>query len=76
MGLKCNIDRRGKVARLIWGLLLLVAGITMLIKVARPSGSAWAWTATLVCLAGGAFAIFESAVGWCVVRALGLKTPM
>ena len=38
--------------------------------------AAWALWAGLGCLAGGAFSIFEGVKGWCVVRALGFKTPM
>ena len=76
MGLRCNIDRRGKVARLIWGLLLLVAGCSILFVSALPTGSPWAWAGVIVCFGGGAFALFEALVGWCVVRAFGFKTPM
>ena len=25
---------------------------------------------------GGAFAIFEARKGWCIVRAIGIKTPL
>jgi hypothetical protein len=76
MGLRCNIDRRGKAARLIWGLLLLVAGSLILFGKALPSGSTWAWAGVIICFAAGAFALFEALVGWCIVRAIGFKTPM
>jgi hypothetical protein len=76
MGLRCNIDRRGKVARLIWGLLLLVAGCLILFTSALPTGSLKAWIGAVACFGGGAFALFEALVGWCAVRALGFKTPM
>jgi hypothetical protein len=76
MALRCNIDRRGKVARLIWGLILLVAGGLILFAKALPTGSAWAWAGVIACFGGGAFALFEALAGWCIVRAIGFKTPM
>ena len=74
MALQCNIDSRGRAGRLIKGLVLLAAGVAMLLLWALPGGSAWAWVATAVVLAGGAFAVFEAWAGWCVVRAMGFKT--
>jgi uncharacterized membrane protein HdeD (DUF308 family) len=74
MALQCNIDSRGKAARLIWGVLLLIVGVVLLFVLALPSSSVWAWVVTIFCLAGGAFAVFEARAGWCVVRAMGFKT--
>ena len=34
------------------------------------------WYAVAGAMAGGAFAIYEARAGWCVVRALGIKTPL
>lgn len=76
MPLRCNIDARGKLARLIWGLLLLTLGIVLLFTWALRAGSIIAWVVTVGCAAGGAFAIFEARAGWCVVRAMGIKTPI
>jgi hypothetical protein len=76
MALQCNIDARGKVIRLIAGLIFLVGGFILLFAWAWPAGSVLAWTVALVAVAGGAFAIFEARAGWCIVRAMGLKTPM
>lgn len=76
MPLTCNIDSRGKLARLIWGLLLLGVGIALLIFWALPQGGAWRWIICLACMLGGAFAIFEARAGWCVMRAMGMRTPM
>jgi hypothetical protein len=74
MALQCNIDARGKAARLIWGVLLLIVAVVLLFAWAVPTGSVWAWVVTITCLAGGAFAVFEARAGWCVVRAMGFKT--
>jgi hypothetical protein len=76
MALQCNIDARGKVIRLIAGLIFLVGGFILLFAWAWPARSVLAWTVALVAVAGGAFAIFEARAGWCIVRAMGLKTPM
>jgi hypothetical protein len=76
MPLQCNIDARGKLARLIYGVVLLILGLVLLLAWALPTGGLWAWAVTIVSLLGGAFAIFEARAGWCVVRAMGIKTPM
>lgn len=34
------------------------------------------WYAVAAAVAGGAFAIYEARAGWCVVRAMGFKTPL
>jgi hypothetical protein len=76
MPLTCNIDGRGKLARFIYGVILLIAGIALAVFWAWPNGAWWAWAISVCCMLGGAFAIFEARVGWCVVRAMGFKTPM
>ena len=76
MPLTCNIDRRGKIARLVYGAVLLIAGGVLLFAWAIPQGSAWAWVITVACLLGGAFAVFEAWAGWCVMRAMGVRTPL
>lgn len=74
MPLQCNIDSRGKAARLIWGILLILIGLVLMFAWAMRGGSTWAWVVTITCLLGGAFAVFEARTGWCVVRAMGIKT--
>jgi hypothetical protein len=76
MPLHCNIDAKGKLARLIWGIVMLIIGIVLLFVWALPYGTASAWIVMTVCLALGAFGIFEARRGWCAVRAMGFKTPM
>jgi hypothetical protein len=70
----CNIDSRGKRARLILGLLQLTAAIAIAALRAYPKNSKPAWTLVSVLLATGLFTIFESRAGWCALRALGIKT--
>jgi hypothetical protein len=76
MPLPCNIDARGKAARLVYGILLLAVALVLLFAWALPTGSPWAWVVTVLCVLGGGFAVFEARAGWCVVRAMGFKTPM
>ncbi len=80
--MQCNIDQRGRTARLIFGLLLDLLGTAVLVLAftgVLPSvipGVWWMYLIGALLMALGAFAIFESRVGWCAARALGIKTPM
>jgi uncharacterized membrane protein HdeD (DUF308 family) len=76
MPLTCNIDARGKFARLIYGIIMIVLGVVALLVWALPTNSVWAWIVTAILLLGGAFSVFEARAGWCIVRAMGIKTPM
>jgi len=76
MRLTCNIDAKGKVVRLIYGILLTLAGLALAYGWAWRTGSLLGWTISILFLLGGAFAIFEARAGWCVMRAMGFKTPM
>jgi hypothetical protein len=75
MQLKCNIDSRGKRARLVSGLIMVVIAIFM---------GWWGWSAhlRLVCAIAvvlgcvGLFSIFEARAGWCALRAMRFKTPI
>jgi hypothetical protein len=59
MPLQCNIDAKGKLVRLIYGTILLIAGVLMIALWAMNSGSIIAWLVAVACTLGGAFAIFE-----------------
>ena len=74
--INCNIDRRGRIARGVSGLLFLViAGVLAFVE--ADWGAAWLrWTLCGLALVFGGFQIFEAWVGWCVTRALGFRTPM
>jgi len=76
MALQCNIDSRGRVARLLYGILMLLAAVVAALVWAVPSESGWAWVVTVVLAVAGVFGIFEARAGWCVVRAMGFKTPI
>ena len=73
--MQCNIDAKGKFVRLIYGLIMLVAAIALagliLLEVVGGGGM-WAIPIGLALM--GAFGVYEARAGWCVVRAMGLKT--
>ena len=74
---ECNIDARGKAARMAGGLATLAgaAGLAALLAldvVTVPFG----WYAVAAAVAGGAFAVYEARAGWCIIRAMGFKTPL
>ena len=76
MALQCNIDAKGKRVRFINGIITLIAGVVLLFAWALPTRSGLAWSITIACVIGGAFMIFEARAGWCVVRAMGFRTPV
>ncbi len=76
MPLTCNLDSRGKMLRLILGLIFLLDGITLLFLWGWRTGSNVGWITSIAMILGGAFMIFEGRKGWCVVRAMGMKTPI
>jgi hypothetical protein len=76
MPLTCNIDAKGKVARLVWGILLIVAAVGGAVWWAAEGNSWGPWVVVGFLAASGAFAVFEARAGWCVVRAMGFKTPI
>jgi hypothetical protein len=76
VALACNIDARGKVARLRIGIGLAVIGLLLTLSWALPFGGVAAWLVSGAVLLAAAFSIFEARAGWCVARAMGFKTPI
>lgn len=75
--MQCNIDRKGRWARMITGMLCDAVGSVLVVFAVIGWGSFWLLLVTgLFLMAAGAFMIFEGAVGWCATRAMGFKTPM
>jgi hypothetical protein len=77
MALECNIDARGKAVRMKLGirlviLSLILAALTYFGIIPATLG----WFVAAASFAGGAFTIWESRKGWCVVRAMGFKTKI
>ncbi len=74
--MQCNIDSKGKSIRLLLGLAHLLVAIVLaamlLTGVLTPT---WLWWVVAGVGLGGSFMVFEARSGWCVVRAMGFKTP-
>lgn len=74
--MQCNIDAKGKALRLIYGLVMIALAVALagliLLKV-LPGG--WVWAGVVALALFGAFGIYEARAGWCVMRAMGFKTP-
>jgi len=72
----CNIDQRGKSIRFALGAFIeavgLLLGVLWFFGV-TPSWTIWPAAAIWV---SGVFVLFEAAMGWCAVRAMGFKTPV
>ncbi|MEY4384793.1 MAG: hypothetical protein RLY20_76 [Verrucomicrobiota bacterium] len=62
-----NIDKRGRKARAVTGIVLLAAGMTAMFFI---------WWLGLILLASAAFVLFEAIRGWCGLRACGIKTKL
>lgn len=75
--MQCNIDAKGKAVRMAGGIATVLAGIVVsiltLTQVLEPEIG---WFATISMFLGGGFAIFEARKGWCIIRAMGIKTPL
>lgn len=71
-----NLEARGRWLRGASGVLLLCLALAVLLRwiAFESDGSRIAVTCLLA--AFGAFQVFEAITGWCVVRALGFRTPI
>lgn len=75
MKLTCNIDQRGRKARLITGFVVDFTGMALLVTGLLTSDRTTIVGGVLLSLAGS-FMIFEGAAGWCALRAMGFKTKI
>jgi membrane protein YdbS with pleckstrin-like domain len=72
----CNIDQRGRTVRLVMAALLESVGILLGVLWYLEWTPAWSiWPAAAVWVSG-MFVLLEALVGWCVIRAMGFKTPI
>ncbi|MCI0362526.1 MAG: hypothetical protein L0219_01505 [Phycisphaerales bacterium] len=73
--MRCNIDARGKAVRLRVGIAVgLVGLIPLLLWSLGVLRLEWVVAVAMALVIGGGFMIFEGWAGWCVVRALGIRT--
>ena len=74
---ECNIDAKGKAARFLGGAAAILGALILAaLLVADVLTVGLGWYAVAGGIFGGAFAIFEARAGWCIVRAIGFKTPL
>lgn len=72
----CNIGTKGKFLRLSLGLMSMFAGISLLtLSNLEFIVSDKIFILGIISILGGLFSIWEAREGWCVVRAIGIKTP-
>ena len=76
MAFQCNIDAQGKAVRLRLGIMGVLSSLGLAAACLLISAPDLAWVVPAGAFLGGAFAIFEGRTGWCVVRALGFRTPI
>ncbi len=75
--MRCNLDAKGKAARLISGAIMASVGVVLLVMAIFTLLTGWwPWVVAGVLLATGVFQIYEGWCGWCVLRAMGFKTPI
>tara|TARA_B100001564_G_C20597805_1_gene651120 strand:- start:450 stop:683 length:234 start_codon:yes stop_codon:yes gene_type:complete len=73
----CNIDAKGRLVRFFTGILAILGGFTIAILIVKGILSSETYGIIVAgSIVGGAFAMWEAREGWCVVRALGIKTPL
>lgn len=77
MALTCNIGAAGKAFRLKLGIVSVSGGVILgLMMVLGVLSSPIFWLPVTGCILGGAFSIWEARAGWCVVRAMGIRTSI
>ncbi len=70
-----NIDRRGRRARLIAGIVVDLCGVGLVLA-GVAHGRTGLLIGGIVALVCGSFTIFEAANGWCLLRAMGIRTRL
>ena len=77
MAMECNIDSKGRVVRFITGIVAILAGFILAILVSQGILTSESYMFVIIgSILGGAFAMWEARAGWCVVRAIGIRTPL
>lgn len=75
--MQCNIGEKGRAFRMKLGIIIILGGILLsILTLTEVIGVGIGWFASISMFLGGAFSIFESLKGWCIVRAMGIKTPL
>ena len=73
---KCNIDAKGKLFRFTIGMFSVISGIVIVsLFNLNIFLSEEILLMGIFSIIGGLFAIWEAREGWCIVRAIGIRTP-
>ena len=73
---KCNIDAKGKLFRFTIGMFSVISGIVIIsLFNLNIFISEEILLMGIFSIIGGLFAIWEAREGWCIVRAIGIRTP-
>ena len=74
---QCNLDAKGKAARFVGGVAAIAGALVLATLLATDMFTfGFGWYAVGGGILGGACAIYEARAGWCIVRAIGIKTPL
>ncbi|RMF84360.1 MAG: DUF2892 domain-containing protein [Planctomycetota bacterium] len=74
--MKPNLETRGRWLRGVSGILVGALGAALLLAWAPTESAVTRFGVGGVLAAIGAFQILEALSGWCVVRAMGFRTPI
>ena len=76
LAMQCNIDSKGRTVRLAAGAVADAAGAVVLVLTFLHVLPWWGWVLGGALSAAATFMIFEAVLGWCALRAMGVKTPV
>tara|TARA_B100000900_G_C20590144_1_gene721261 strand:+ start:399 stop:632 length:234 start_codon:yes stop_codon:yes gene_type:complete len=77
MDRSCNLDAKGRAVRFLTGIFAILAGLVMALLVLQGTLSIEMYGIAIAgSIVGGLFAMWEAREGWCIVRAMGIKTPL
>ncbi|MDP7002479.1 MAG: hypothetical protein QF911_02760 [Candidatus Thalassarchaeaceae archaeon] len=75
--MECNIDARGQYVRMMLGIFAIIGALPfVLVTVYGVLDPLIGWTVVAGLVAAGAFGIFEGWSGWCIIRAMGIRTSL
>ncbi|QQE11702.1 hypothetical protein JD969_19825 [Planctomycetota bacterium] len=74
--MKCNINRKGRMVRFYSGLFDLVIAVGIGLVTLVGMIESWGYIAAGILGMIGLFTLFEAMKGWCVLRAMGVRTPL
>ena len=71
-----NITRSGRWVRGLSGVVFLIIAVWLVFFEPGLDGQWLRWCLGFLLAGFGLFQVFEAMAGWCIMRALGFRTPM